>query len=85
MAELTENDSLNPPTAKLEIIEVGLVNHRNSPTRSWPARRIPSISKVAQAVTVNLERTDYESVSDLAVDSNNSPRYEAGILPPAVD
>jgi hypothetical protein len=85
MTELTEDDALDPPTTKLEIVEVGWVNYGNSPTRSWPARRISSISKVAQAVAVNLERPDDESVSDLAMDANDCLWYEMRIFAPSVD
>jgi hypothetical protein len=85
MTELTKDDALDSPTTKLEIVEVGRVNYRHSPTRSWPTRRIPSISKVAQAVAVNLERPDDESVSDLAMNANNCLWYEVGIFAPAVD
>lgn len=81
VAELPEDDFLNPSSTQLSVVQVRRVNYGDSPPCPWPAIGVATVTGVAEPFSVDFEGPDDESVAHLAVDTTTPRRDHHNCMP----
>jgi len=82
---LPEYDFVDSSSTQLGVVQVRRVNHGDSPPRARPAICIATVTRVAEPFPVNLERSDYETMTNLAVDAEDRTRHEVVSATPQIN
>ena len=81
VTELPEHDPVDAPTPQFGMVEMRLVDDWDAPPRPSPTVSSATITWVTQQFSINFKGPDDESMTNLAMDSQDRVWHELDVVP----